>query len=185
MLFKNDPKRKIINALYELESEIRVINSIHNRIEDDFIHRFGLIRNNNHDNIYVNINNFNFNYKSNDHTYFDASNSNDDLIAVLTLINIIRIILSNIKLRVETLVYLSEVFSLLERTLNILNAIKNDINHLSNTMNDILDYIGLELINVNVNIEYSNPLNTTIELPYIDSNSIVYELPYLHSNCQH
>ena len=179
MLFKNDPKRRIINALYELEFEIRAINSIHNRIESDFINRFGLTHSNNHNNISTYISNLND--RLDDHVYTYTNNSNDDLI-ILTLIDMIMIILSNIKLRMETLVYLNETLSLLERTLHTLNTIKKDVNYLSDTMNNILNCIGLELINVN--IEYTTPSNVTIELPCIDGNSIIYELPSLQS-CQY
>ncbi len=177
MLFKNDPKRRIINALYELEFEIRTINSIHNRIENDFINRFGLTHSNDYNNISTYISNLND--RLDDHVY--TYNSNDDLI-ILTLIDMIRIILSNIKLRMETLVYLNEILSLLERTLRTLNTIKKDVNHLSDTMNNILNCIGLELINVN--IEYTTPSKVTIELPCIDGNSIIHELPSLQS-CQY
>lgn len=160
-MLKNDPRRRIVDALYELEVELRRINSIHNNIQDGFMHRFGLT----------------YNHSTN---ASNSCNNNDE--QVLTLIEMIRMVLSNLTLRIETLTYLHEVLLLLERVSNILTAIKRDVYNLGNSMSDILDGIGLGFINVNIDIEYSTPSHN-IELPCIDGYSIVYELPCY--NCQH
>ncbi len=159
-MLKNDPRKRIVDALYELEVELRRINSIHNKIQDSFMHRFGLTCN---------------------HLTHVSDSCNDNDEQVLRLIEMIRIALSNIILRIETLTYLHEVLLLLERVLNILTSIKRDVYHLGNSMNDILDGIGLGFISVNIDIEYSTPSHI-IELPYIDGYNIVYELPCY--NCQ-
>ncbi|MCS6767899.1 MAG: hypothetical protein RMJ59_01670 [Candidatus Nitrosocaldus sp.] len=148
----HDARDRVLSAVSHLETELKAINSLYNKMQRDLeLRTIGYVSR--HDGSTTPDNSI-------------TDEGVDDITALLTLMKTTQLVLQSITIRIDALIYMQELLMLLGRAMSILNSIRSDIKRIEQSMQSMMQSIGTSFIESKVELGY----NERMELPRIDEH---------------